>query len=745
MRDSADNADIDIGVLFGSLKRNWIFILCGAALLALLTWAVCQIVTPQYRAEARILVEMNESVFTRPNASSELERPLLDSEAIKSQVELIATTEILQQVATKLNLAEINEFYSKQLTPLKHILVLLGLRPDPRNVPVEEQVITHLRKNLQVYNVTGSRVIIVQYSSKMPKLAAEVANAIADEYIAMQSAIKLQVTGDATGWLAPEIADLSKKVKEAETKVADFRASADLLNAAENMPLATQQLSEISSELSRLRALRAASEAKAESIKTALTNGAPFNTLPEIMSSGLMQQLSERRATLLAEIANLSTTLLDGHPRIQALRAQLTDLDRQIRQEGNAVLQSLNNEVSIARSQEQEQLRELNRLKAQAARAGSQEVELRALEREATAQRELLQTYLARYREAASRSDRSELPADARVFSHATTPSEAYFPKTLALVGTSFAAGLLILSLFVLLRELFSGRALQSQDHKLAEEITMPPTNIWGEDLDKASDEQDLTEVQAPATEAELPKQTMPDISAMQQVYDQYNLPARGKSPIAEPDENNEASSDIVAPETAGSSESYGPNSVHTIAGLLIGQGYHRIIVLSPEGDEGAAGAICLMRELADHNNRSVLIDMTGSGAVGATTLDGQNLAGITDLLLNEKQFTDVIHNDHYSDGHIIPVGNGDPMEAMQAAERLPFILTALETAYDFVLIETGPATAEQVLNLDSENSVFIMSIIDSEKPEVAISALDLQQAGLDDVIILDISDQLNA
>lgn len=127
----------------------------------------------------------------------------------------------------------------------------------------------------------------------------------------------------------------------------------------------------------------------------------------------MMQRLAERRIQLNAQIADLSTTLLDGHPRIKALRSQLADLDQQIRLEGRKLVASLDNEVSAAKLREDELNRELNRVKAQAAQAGDQEVELRALEREATAQRQLLETYLTRYREAASRTDRNYVPVDA--------------------------------------------------------------------------------------------------------------------------------------------------------------------------------------------------------------------------------------------------------------------------------------------------------------------------------------------
>ncbi|WP_439272647.1 Wzz/FepE/Etk N-terminal domain-containing protein [Pseudochrobactrum sp. HB0163] len=747
MRAEAENTDIDIGALFGALKRNWVFIFLGALLFAVAAWGVAQLLTPYYRSEARILIEMRETVFTRPNGVSEADRPLLDPEAVKSQVELIGSTQILSKVADDLKLVDDAEFHPKTMSPVKQILVALGLRPDPRTIPAIDQVLTRMRENLQVYNVAGSRVIVVEFVAKNPQTAADVANKIADEYIAAQAAAKRQLTGEAANWLAPEIERLTKKVREAETKVADFRATSDLLNTSNNTSLATQQMSDISAELSRIRAERAASEAKAESIRTALKNGVPVNSLPDVMSSGIMMQLNERRGALMAEIANLSTTLLDGHPRLQALRAQLADIDRQIRQEGNTVLKSLDNEVIAARNREEEQNRELNRLKAQAAQAGSQEVELRALEREAAAQRDLLQSYLARFREASSVEDRANQPADARIFSPARVAAAPYFPKVLPMVGMSFAGGLLFLSVFVLLRELFSGRAFVPAAPARAR-------SIWGDDDEIAAQSPSLARndiydisgsakpdnAEKPAQPAEavsadkMPFADTPetsehqmkradiDIETIQRIYDSYT-----HSTVAEPSgQAVEAADDL-----------YAPNGIATIASRLMLQERRRIVLISPEGDSGSVGSVHLLRELADRSLRVLLVDLTGTGAVSTAMLDGRKPAGITDLLLSVKQFTDVIHHDLYSEADVIPAGHCDPREAMALAERLPVIFEALETAYDFVLVETGAATAKQVLNLDSDETVFIMNVFDSENQDVAQTALALHEEGQEDVIIL--------
>src|SRR5690606_6611261 len=77
------------------------------------------------------------------------------------------------------------------------------------------------------------------------------------------------------------------------------------------------------------------------------------------------------------------------------------------------------------------------------------------------AQRQLLETYLTRYREASARQDRNYLPVDARVFSRAVAPAEPYFPKVLPIVGAAFFGAILIMAIITLLRELFSGRAMR--------------------------------------------------------------------------------------------------------------------------------------------------------------------------------------------------------------------------------------------------------------------------------------------
>ena len=130
-------------------------------------------------------------------------------------------------------------------------------------------------------------------------------------------------------------------MKEAEARVAEFRSQSDLLIGGNNSVLATQQLSELSTRIVAGARQPRRGRSDRQSVRGALQSGGSLDALPEVLSSDLIQRLRERQVELKADIADLSTSLLDNHPRIRALRSQLADLDRQIRTEAEKMLKGL--------------------------------------------------------------------------------------------------------------------------------------------------------------------------------------------------------------------------------------------------------------------------------------------------------------------------------------------------------------------------------------------------------------------
>lgn len=670
---TTQDVDIDIAALFASIWRRKLLILVVAILASIAAFLITSLISPRYMAETKILIETQESVFTRPG-NQQGEDKSLDPESVASQIEIIASTALLKEVADKLNLKSRSEF-------TKEDGLAIPFLSSPSLGTVEERVIRNMREKLKVYRVEGSRVIVVQFSSKDRELAAAVPDTIAEAYIALQESAKLESDKSAANWLQPEIEKLRASVKTAEGKVADFRAANDIPVGQNNSALATQQLSEIASEMSKVRASRAGAEARAQSIRAALDKGGSVNAIPEVQTSSLIQRLIERQVQLRSEIADLSTTLLDNHPKIRSLRSQLGQLDAQVRLEADKVLTGLKTEAETARIRETQLQQELNRLKAESSRVGEEEVELRALEREAASQRDLLESYLLRFREAVSRNNPDYVPVNARVFAKAQMPGDAYFPKKGVITGATFAGTLLLMIVFTLLAELFSGRAMRAAR----------PAPAPGRD------------VAMPVHEAAARAQAAMGAPQAAPVRRQPAHPGLGTD---------------------------------ALAARLIDAGASRAIFVSPEGNEAAAASVMVARTLSDSGLRVILLDLTSSSAAALPMLETGQKPGITDLLAGEASFADVIHGDLYSQGHVMPTGNGDSARAMAAIERLPIILDALSNVYDMIVIECGPTDARGIKRVENATSEVVLSAFDPEDAGVIATASGLVDSGHDNLLI---------
>lgn len=731
VQSSAADVDVDLRHLFASLAQNWLRILLGSLVVAGLAFAVTSFVTPLYKSESRVIIGDSESPATRLDAGADANRQNPDEEAVASQVELISSTNVLKQVAKDLKLETLAEFdETVNMSSVSQFLILVGLKSDPNEIAPEERVLKKMREKLNVYRVERTRIIGIEFSSRDAELAVKVPDAIASAYIAMLRDSKKESSTEATGYLAPEIADLSKGVRDAEAKVAEFRAQSDLLIGQNNAVLATQQLSEMSSELSRVRANRASAEATSQAVRKALQNGGALDSFPEVQASPAIQRLRDREGQIKSDIADLSTTLLENHPRIRSLRSQLADINRQIRTEAQNVLASLATQAETAQERENQLVTNLNRLKAQSARAGEDQVELNALERDAATKRQQLESYLTRYREAASRQDRGYLPVDARISSRAAMPIEPYFPKVIPIVSAAFVASLLVLSIFTLLRELFSGRAMRPAQRPQPEsvrQVSMPVTEVPMPAV-QADALPEPEEIRHPVAEDASVTTTQRDderAAAVRKAAALIENVSAGHStvPVDEP-----------APEKPGLG--LGEIDIEKAAERLISSGAARAIFISPEGDEAAASSILVAREVADAGLRVLLLDLTAAGAASRPMLDGSSQAGITNLLASEAQFSDVIHADHYSDCHVIPAGTADPVRAMQAADRLPIIMQSLTTAYDLVVVECGPADADGIRRLVGEATEVFVSVLEPSDA-VADAAVKLIESGYPDLVLV--------
>src|SRR6202790_4322385 len=458
---ASEAGDLDLRALGQALARNRGWIVVPTVLAALLSIAAVNLVSPRYKSEARILIDGRENVFLRPNGERNDERTALDVEAVTSQVQLLLSRDLAWEIIKKNKLAERPEFdpVLQGLSPVRSLLALFGIGRDPFSLTPEERVLDAYYDRFTAYAVDKSRVVVIEFQSRDPELAARVADSIAEGYLVLQQGARQAQAKPASQWLAGEIESLRRKVADDESRVEDFRSKSSLFVGTNNTTLSNQQMGELNTQLNNARALKSDAESKARLIREMLQSGKPIES-SEIFNSELIRRLTEQRVTLRAQLAEQSSTLLDGHPRIKELKAQLNDLDRQIREEASKVSRSLDNDARIASGRVEGLSASLEQLKRQASSTNGQDVQLRALEREAKAQRDLLESYLAKYREANTRENIDAAPADGRIISRATVSNTPAYPKKLPIVLIATLATLMLSAGAIAPRELLRMTAL---------------------------------------------------------------------------------------------------------------------------------------------------------------------------------------------------------------------------------------------------------------------------------------------
>src|ERR1700726_3533317 len=204
------SGDLDLRALGDALKRKRGWIIVPTVLAVALSINAVSLVTPRYKSEWHILIDGRENVFLRPNGERNEDRTALDAEAVTSQVQLVLSRDLAREIVRKNRLAERPEFdpVLQGLSPLKSLAALFGIGRDPFSLTPEERVLDAYFDRFTAYAVDKSRVVVIEFQSLDPDLAARVANSIAESYLVFQQGARQQQAKSAGQRLSSEIESL---------------------------------------------------------------------------------------------------------------------------------------------------------------------------------------------------------------------------------------------------------------------------------------------------------------------------------------------------------------------------------------------------------------------------------------------------------------------------------------------------------------------------------------------------------
>ena len=685
----AEDLRMDVRALMGALWARMLRIVIVTALLLVAAFMVLMVVPKQYESSASLLVEDRSSSFTQAagsGAATSTGSGIGIDALLSSQIELVKSRDTLLAVADGQKLRAVPEFNGSAVSPLTMLLRLVGRNPEPRSV--DETVLQNLNERLTVIRERDSAVISIYVRSADPQLAADIANAIAAEHVKRRAGQSLADTAEAGAWLEQQIEALRKKVEAADAAVAQYRADNGIFAGTNGTTLPDQQISDIGRQITDAQGRRNTAGQRAALINSLLKSGQPVEGIEDVRSSGVIQSLMQSRATYQAALAEKLATLLPAHPTIKALNAQIAQVNGQINAEAKRIADGLAAQVTVEDGLIAALNDDLARARLAASTQTRDSVTLDSLTREAKAQRDLLDSYLIRYRDAASRTDAGSALPDVRIVTQAAPSVVPASPKTALILGAVGFVALVLQVGMVLFGELMSGRAVYDRNSLRAVEPLLddaPPET----DIDAAGDAAPPSVAAAAADEAPAGTgEAGPDVAPM---------PAPAQAAIAVP--------------TA-------------IGGLAADMALGRTRIVLVAAIAAARDAAIVADVLVDEALRSGLsvcrVD-AGSGRVSTAP-------GLTDLCAERASFGDVVHSVREGLAEV-PWGG---VQVLDRRSMRPLTLVeALSDIYEVVIVSTGRIGLNSTLPLFAGAGGRLAIVRQPATPEALVEAVSADVGAL--------------
>ena len=285
-------------------KRRWLVLGSLAAFVALAT-AVSLVLPKRYDASSRLLLDLEGS---EDLGLDQVVMPIgidLDTK-LQTQIRIVQSDTIAVSVIKQLGLYRHQGFVGKQAVAPARDFDSLDLR-------TRAQLTNALHRSLNVQLIPKTEILEIHFRSGDPKLAADVANAVANTYIEHNFQTKYQATLQTSEWLTKQLDDVRKNAEGAQEKVISYQKKMGLLGTDESHNIIVDRLEQMNKALSEAEGDRIVKEAK---YRIAMTENPELiaNIAPESLLGALYKQRAESRSEYAQLAAKYGVAYPACHP-----------------------------------------------------------------------------------------------------------------------------------------------------------------------------------------------------------------------------------------------------------------------------------------------------------------------------------------------------------------------------------------------------------------------------------------------
>jgi succinoglycan biosynthesis transport protein ExoP len=206
---------------------------------------------------------------------------------------------------------------------------------------IEPWLANLLQKSLDVKPSRESNVITINYKATDPDFAAAIANAFAQAYIDTTVELKVDPAKQYSVWFDTRSKELRERLAKAQERLSNYQQKTGIVVTDERLDSETQKLNELQAQMALAEGQSADASSKQRSGGT--------DTLPEVMQSGLIQQLRADIARLESKLQEMAGNLGKNHPQYQRSEAELAELKQQLTDETRRITGSIGTNSRISK------------------------------------------------------------------------------------------------------------------------------------------------------------------------------------------------------------------------------------------------------------------------------------------------------------------------------------------------------------------------------------------------------------
>jgi capsular exopolysaccharide synthesis family protein len=240
---------------------------------------------------------------------------------------------------------------------------------------------------MKVHVLSNTQLVEVRFRSTDPKLATDVANAIAEQYMQRNFQTHYDGAVQVSTWLAKQMEELQAKAIDAQEKLAEFQKQHNILGTDENDNIVTDRLKLLNQQVTEAEADRIVKEARHRLAET----GNP-DLIASSVPTPTLQVLRGQEAELKSQIAQLNSKFGSGYPKLHELQAQESRLDAAIATEITNVGKRLDQDYLTAAKTESLLRNQFDEQKNAAYQLNEHAVQYSVLKHEVETSRELYDT-----------------------------------------------------------------------------------------------------------------------------------------------------------------------------------------------------------------------------------------------------------------------------------------------------------------------------------------------------------------